>query len=57
MDALALTRAQRVALYLRYFVGLELAEMGRATGVPKFTAASRCRLGVSRLRKFLEGGR
>lgn len=49
-----LPRAQREALYLRYFAGLELAEIGRTTGVPKFTAASRCRLGLARLRKLLE---
>lgn len=49
-----LPRVQREALYLRYFAGLELAEIGRATGVPKFTAASRCRLGLKRLRRLLD---
>lgn len=51
---LRLPRVQREALYLRFFAGLELAEIGRATGVPKFTAASRCRLGLKRLRKILD---
>ena len=33
------------------------AEIGDVTGVPKFTAASRYRLGMEKLRAFLEGSR
>jgi RNA polymerase sigma-70 factor (ECF subfamily) len=47
---------QREALYLRYFVGLGFREIGAVTGVPTFTAASRCRLGLAALRR-LAGGR
>jgi RNA polymerase sigma-70 factor (ECF subfamily) len=42
---------QREALYLRYFAGLTFREIGRVAGVPTFTAASRCRLGLSALRR------
>jgi len=49
----ALPAAQREAVYLRHFAGLSFAEIGAATGVPTFTAASRCRLGLARLRKML----
>lgn len=50
---------QRAAIYLRYFSELSYAEIGRVTGVPTFTAASRCRLALRRLRRWLgeEGGR
>jgi RNA polymerase sigma-70 factor (ECF subfamily) len=44
---------QREALYLRHFSACSYAEIGRATGVPTFTAASRCRLGLRRLRILL----
>ncbi len=47
---------QRTALYLRYFSELSYAEIGRVTGVPTFTAASRCRLALRRLRRGLEKG-
>ena len=47
---------QRTALYLRYFSELSYAEIGRVTGVPTFTAASRCRLGLARLRRWLAEG-
>lgn len=46
----ALPAVQREALYLRWWTGLTFAEIGRATGVPTFTAVSRCRLGLARLR-------
>jgi RNA polymerase sigma-70 factor (ECF subfamily) len=46
----ALPAVQREALYLRHWAGLTFAEIGRATGVPTFTAVSRCRLGLARLR-------
>jgi RNA polymerase sigma-70 factor (ECF subfamily) len=48
-----LPAAQREALYLRYFCELTLAEVGRVAGVSLFTAASRCRLGLRRLRALL----
>ncbi len=44
--------AQREAIYLRHFTGCSFAEIGRATGVPTFTAASRYRLGMRRLRRL-----
>jgi RNA polymerase sigma-70 factor (ECF subfamily) len=43
----------REALFLRHFAGLTFAEIGRVVGVPTFTAASRCRLGLARLRRRL----
>lgn len=45
-----LPRTQREAVYLRYFAELSFAEIGRVTGVSLFTAASRCRLGLAKLR-------
>jgi len=45
--------AQREAVYLRCFAGLTFAEAGRVTGVPTFTAASRYRLGIRRLRRSM----
>ena len=45
--------AQREAIYLRHFAGCSFAEIGRATGVPTFTAASRYRLGLQRLRRLV----
>jgi RNA polymerase sigma-70 factor (ECF subfamily) len=47
--------AQRVAVYLRHFVDCTFAEIGRVTGVPTFTAASRYRLGIAKLREMMEG--
>ena len=44
---------QREAVYLRHFAGLSFAEIGDVTGVPTFTAASRYRLGIGRLRKLM----
>lgn len=41
----------REALFLRHFAGLSFAEIGRVAGIPTFTAASRCRLGLARLRR------
>lgn len=49
-----LPETQRGALYLRYFLGMSHAEVGRVTGVPTFTAASRCRVGLAKLRSWLE---
>jgi RNA polymerase sigma-70 factor, ECF subfamily len=50
---LRLPVAQREALYLRHFGGLSFSEIASVTGVPTFTAASRCRLGLRRLRRLL----
>ena len=55
-DALnLLSSVQRDAVYLRHITGMTWAEVGRATGVTLFTAASRGRLGMRRLRKIMEG--
>ncbi len=45
---------QREAIYLRYFADLSFADVGRVTGVSLFTAASRCRLGLRKLRTWME---
>lgn len=44
---------QREAIYLRDHAGCSFAEIGRITGVPTFTAASRHRLGIRRLRDLM----
>jgi RNA polymerase sigma-70 factor (ECF subfamily) len=44
---------QREALYLHHFAELTFREIGRITGVPTFTAATRYRLGLARLRRLL----
>jgi RNA polymerase sigma-70 factor (ECF subfamily) len=49
--------AQREAIALRHFGGLSFREIARVTGVPIFTAASRCRLGLAHLRRLLGGSR
>lgn len=49
--------AQREAVYLRHFAGCTFSEIGKVTGVPAFTAASRYRLGISKLRDRMEGKR
>jgi RNA polymerase sigma-70 factor (ECF subfamily) len=48
-----LSPKQRAAVYLRIFAGLSFAEVGRVTGVPTFTAASRYRLALRRLRLWM----
>lgn len=48
-----LPAAQREAVWLRHFGGLSFAEIGDVTEVPTFTAASRYRLGIARLRRRL----
>jgi RNA polymerase sigma-70 factor (ECF subfamily) len=53
----SLPAAQREAVALRHVEGCSYREIGRITGVPTFTAASRCRLGLSRLRRLMEGNR
>jgi RNA polymerase sigma-70 factor (ECF subfamily) len=44
---------QREAVYLRHFGELSFAEIGAVAGVSLFTAASRYRLGMRRLRRRL----
>lgn len=50
---LRLPAVQREAVWLRHFAELSFAEIGATTGAPVFTAASRYRLGMRRLRKLL----
>ncbi len=52
-----LPAAQREAVSLRHVAGCSLREVAAITGVPLFTAASRCRLGLARLRRMMEGSR
>jgi len=51
----SLPKTQRDAVYLRHFTDCTFGEIGAITGVPTFTAASRYRLGLSRLRRLVEG--
>jgi RNA polymerase sigma-70 factor (ECF subfamily) len=48
---------QREAVWLKHFGECTFAAIGRITGVPTFTAASRYRLGVGKLRRLMEGNR
>ena len=50
----ALPETSREILYLRHFMGCTFAEIGEIVGVPKFTAASRYRNGIEKLRKLME---
>jgi RNA polymerase sigma-70 factor, ECF subfamily len=52
-----LPAAQREAVSLRHLAGHSFREIAAITGVPLFTAASRCRLGLARLRRLLEHSR
>lgn len=45
--------AQRESIYLHHFAELSFREVGSVMGVPTFTAASRYRLGMARLRALL----
>ena len=45
--------AQRETVYLRHYQDLGFAAIGAITGVPTFTAASRYRLGLARLRRLM----
>jgi RNA polymerase sigma-70 factor (ECF subfamily) len=47
---------QRETLYLRHFADLSFRDIGRITGVSTFTAATRHRLGIARLRRRLGVG-
>ena len=51
-----LSDEQREAVYLRLFAGLSFREIGEATDAPQFTAASRYRLGLRKLRDLLQRG-
>ena len=56
--ALALLPApQREAVLLHHVAGCSFREIAAITGVPAFTAASRCRLALARLRSLLGGPR
>ncbi len=46
--------AQRDVIFLRHFADCTFAVIGDITGVPTFTAASRYRLGIERLRHLME---
>lgn len=48
-----LPAAQREVIYLRHFENCTFAEIGRVVGVPTFTAASRYRLGIKKLRRLM----
>ena len=50
----SLPARQREVVYLHLFEGLTFAAIGGVTGVPTFTAASRYRLAIARLRRALE---
>jgi RNA polymerase sigma-70 factor (ECF subfamily) len=49
----ALPAPQREAIVLHHFSGLTFAAIGRVTGVPTFTAASRFRNGIRALRRHM----
>ena len=51
----ALPESSREVIYLKHFAGCTFAEIGDIVGVPKFTAASRYRNGIQKLRKLMEG--
>lgn len=53
----ALPSEQREVVVLHLWEGLTFREIGRATGVSTFTAASRYRLAIARLRAALGGDR
>ena len=50
----ALSPEQRAAVYLKEVEGMSFMEIASVTGTNLFTAASRCRLGLNRLKKLLE---
>lgn len=49
----ALPARQREAVLLHHVAGCSFREIGAITGVPSFTAASRCRLALARLRQLM----
>ncbi len=52
LDGLSVTL--REVIYLKHFVGCTFAEIGEIVGTPTFTAASRYRTGVHKLRQLME---
>jgi RNA polymerase sigma-70 factor (ECF subfamily) len=50
-----LPASQRDTIYLHHFADCSFAEIGAILGVPRFTAASRYRNGVAKLRTLMEG--
>jgi len=48
---------QREAVLLHHVAGCSFREIAAITGVPAFTAASRCRLALARLRSLMGGSR
>lgn len=50
-----LPAAQREVIYLHHHAGCTFAAIGDIVGVPTFTAASRYRLGIEKLRRLMEG--
>ena len=50
-----LPSSQREAVLLHHVAGCSFREIAAITGVPAFTAASRCRLALARLRRLLGG--
>lgn len=52
----ALPAALREVIYLKHFLGCTFAEIGAIVGAPTFTAASRYRNGVHKLRRLMEDG-
>jgi RNA polymerase sigma-70 factor (ECF subfamily) len=50
---LGLPPAQREVVFLRHFAGLSFREIAEVCRIPTFTAASRHRLAIGRLRKLL----
>ena len=51
----ALPPSQRDAVYLKHYADRSFAEIGRIVGAPTFTAASRYRLGIRKLRHAIGG--
>lgn len=49
----SLPATQRETIYLHHYAELPFREIGKITGVPTFTAASRYRLGIAKLRRAL----
>lgn len=49
--------AQREVVLLHHVAGCSFREIAAITGVPAFTAASRCRLALARLRHLMGGSR
>jgi len=50
-----LPETHRDVIFLKHFAGCTFVEIGEIVGVPKFTAASRYRSGIEKLRKLMEG--